>query len=140
VTRWVAPLLMTALLSAPPAPVAAQTVYRCGPDGREYSQQPCKDGRAVDVADPRSAAQQREGERVARDQKRLAERLEAQRRQREAAATPQGAAALRVPRVPEAAPAASSARKSKGQHRAKDAETTSTTARVPREPKQKAGR
>jgi hypothetical protein len=138
--RWVAPLLMTVLLCAPLAPVAAQTVYRCGPDGREYSQQPCKDGRAVDVADPRSAAQQREGERLARDQKRLAEQLQAQRRQREATAKPQGAAALRAMRVPEAAPAASGARKSKGQHRAKDDEPASTTARVPREPKQKTSR
>src|SRR5688572_7134882 len=37
---------------------AAQTqVYRCGADGRSYSQEPCAQGRAVDVADPRSTQQ-----------------------------------------------------------------------------------
>jgi hypothetical protein len=66
----------------------AQTIYRCGPDGREYSQTPCKDGRVVDAADPRSPDQQREARQIAESQARLARQLEAERRQREAKAPP----------------------------------------------------
>jgi hypothetical protein len=51
---------LAALLVVGAAAASAQTVYRCGPEGREYSQVPCKDGRSVDVADPRSKTQQRE--------------------------------------------------------------------------------
>jgi len=54
------PLLVQA---APP-----QTVYRCGPDGRVYSQTPCADGKALSVDDPRSASQQKASREVsARD-------------------------------------------------------------------------
>jgi len=54
------PLLVQA---APP-----QTVYRCGPDGRVYSQTPCADGKALSVDDPRSASQQKAAREVtARD-------------------------------------------------------------------------
>jgi hypothetical protein len=45
----------------------AQTVYRCGPDGRVYSQMPCPQGRAVDVSDERSAEQRTAAEARVRD-------------------------------------------------------------------------
>lgn len=41
---------------------SAQTIYRCGPDGRHYSQVPCADGRAVAVDDGRTAQQHAEAE------------------------------------------------------------------------------
>ena len=42
-------LVLAALLTACGVTAAApQKVFRCGPDGRSYSQTPCKDGYEVD--------------------------------------------------------------------------------------------
>ncbi len=86
-------LLALALPDLPEA--AAATVYRCGPDGREYRDSPCADGHAVDMADPRSPDQVAEARRVAALERRLADRLAADRTAREsaAAATSAGAGA-----------------------------------------------
>lgn len=62
----------------------AQTVYRCGADGRSYSQQPCPEGRTVAVDDRRGADARREGEAAATRQARAAELLAQERRRREA--------------------------------------------------------
>lgn len=69
---------------------AAQDVYRCGPDGRSYSQLPCADGRLVPVDDARGADARRDGEAAASRQARAAELL-AQERQRREAARPRAA-------------------------------------------------
>jgi hypothetical protein len=91
------------------AQAAAQSskIYRCGPEGREYSQVPCKDGKVVDAADPRSAEQQRDALGVTESQKRLAASLEKERREREAKAAATGPAALTIPKpaVPASSPA-----------------------------------
>jgi len=74
-------------------PVAAQTVYRCGPDGRSYSQQPCAEGKAVSVGDARSDAQRREAEATAGRDARTARMLERERlAARPAASAPAGIA------------------------------------------------
>ena len=71
------------------ADVDAQTVWRCGPDGRVYSDRPCADGgRAVEVADPRSPEQLRAAQEIAARDRQLADRMAGQRRQRELAALP----------------------------------------------------
>ena len=84
---------------------AAQTpVYRCGPNGREYSQQPCPGGSTFDAADPRDAAQRAQARQGADLERARADRLERERLAREAAA-PSRAIALDAPRVaPTAAP------------------------------------
>lgn len=65
--------------------VAAQAVYRCGPDGRSYSQQPCAEGRVLAVDDDaRDADARREGQAAAARQARAAELLAQERRRREA--------------------------------------------------------
>jgi hypothetical protein len=132
-TMWFRPLLLCAALLAGSAAEAAQTVYRCGPGGREYSHMPCKEGRAVEVDDSRTATQQREGQGVADSQRRLVKQLESQRRQREAAATPQGAAGIKP--LPAPAAAASAAKKSKskkkGQQQATGDDDLPVPARVP---------
>jgi hypothetical protein len=46
-----------AAATATPAAVGTTTVWRCGPEGRVYSDTACADGRAVDVSDPRTAEQ-----------------------------------------------------------------------------------
>ena len=49
--------LMLVLLLA--GPLNAQTVWRCGPDGKTYSDRPCTDGSTLDHADKRSDAEVR---------------------------------------------------------------------------------
>ena len=63
--------------------VQAQTVYRCGPDGREYSQTPCPQGRAVDVSDERSAEQRAAAAVRVREDQARGEALERERLDRE---------------------------------------------------------
>lgn len=113
----------------------AQTVYRCGPEGREYSQTPCKDGRTVDVADPRSAAQRREAQQAVEDQKRLNQQLASERRQREAAAQGQAATGIVSPRPADAAAPAAAARSTKSGKPTAGDKASSTTARVQPPPK-----
>lgn len=74
-------LLFAAFLLAGPA--QAQTVWRCGAEGRSYSATPCPEGRVVAVADPRSAADMAAGREVARRETTLARELVQQRRERE---------------------------------------------------------
>ena len=67
--RFVLTLLLVATAGAF-SNVLAQTVWRCGADGRSYSDSPCPDGRPVAVADARSAAEVAQGLAVlARDQR-----------------------------------------------------------------------
>jgi hypothetical protein len=128
--------LLAVLLAVGAAAASAQAVYRCGPEGREYSQVPCKDGRAVDVADPRSKTQQREAQQVAEDERRRTRQLEAERHQREAAAKPPVATGIKPLQTTE--PPASAPRKKKDQQASKADPPVSTTARVPPAPKQPA--
>lgn len=80
-------MLAHPVLAAPP-----QTVYRCGPDGRVYSQTPCTDGKPLSVEDPRSVGQQREARDAAARDAQLAGRLADERRQREQTVKGQAAA------------------------------------------------
>ncbi|WOB09203.1 hypothetical protein [Piscinibacter gummiphilus] len=75
-------LLIAAALTS--ASVHAQTVYRCGPEGRSYSQTPCAQGRAIEVNDERSTQQRREALDVAERDRALADSLEEDRVTREA--------------------------------------------------------
>lgn len=61
----------------------AQAVYRCGADGRSYSQTPCAEGRAVEVKDERSAQQRREAIEVADRDRALGDSLQQDRLLRE---------------------------------------------------------
>lgn len=72
------------LLAITCAPVDAQTVYRCGPEGRSYSQTPCAQGRMVEVDDARSRQQRREALDVAERDRALADSLAQDRLAREA--------------------------------------------------------
>ena len=62
----------------------AQTVYRCGPDGRSYADSPCKDGRTVDVSDARSTEQARSAATAAQREQQMADSLRRERLAREA--------------------------------------------------------
>ena len=54
----------------------AQTVYRCG---SSYSEAPCPQATQVDAADPRSAAQRADAQRVVADEKRIGDQMERER-------------------------------------------------------------
>ncbi len=70
------------------AGAAPSAIYRCGPEGREYSQVPCAGGTLVDASDPRSAAQRAEAVKVAARERQRAAELERERRAQEAATKP----------------------------------------------------
>lgn len=82
---------------APAAGASAQAVWRCGSDGRSYSDLPCPGGRALDVADPRDDDQRAQAQQVALREQQLAQQLrqERQQRLREAQARGQGAAGIK---------------------------------------------
>ena len=61
-----------------------QTVWRCGPDGRVFSDTPCAEGRLVATVDPRPAADVHAAREMARREQHLADRLREERVQREA--------------------------------------------------------
>lgn len=86
--QWLAIAAVSIAGAAPGAAAqpAGTTVYRCGPDGREYSATPCTTGKAIDVADPRSADQQRQAAQAAQREAALADQLAHERRAREKAA------------------------------------------------------
>ena len=120
---------------------AAQTpVYRCGPQGREYSQLPCPGGTQFDAADPRNAAQRAQGEQAAERERRHAVALESDRLAREAATLPARAAGIDLRRAaPPQASAASSAtrkvRKQTARQVAPDADFTAVNPAPPRKPR-----
>lgn len=125
------PRLITSLslviAAAHAAAAADTTVYRCGPDGRSYSAQPCSGGVRVDVADARQDAQRAHARDVVARDLSLAKTLRDERRAREAA-HPQMAAGILSRRDELSAKGAHEvALKKKGRH-ADDADSANPTA------------
>jgi hypothetical protein len=89
----------TARGTAATAKGSSTRIYRCGPQGREFSQAPCADGKgsAQEVAvDEPSAAQRAQAQRAAQSEATLAAQLRSERLAREAAAAqPLRAAGIR---------------------------------------------
>lgn len=77
---------------------AAGPIYRCGPDGRVFSQTPCAGGTLVETNAPPSAQRQAEAQRVAEQDRHLADDMERARLADEAARKPKRAAALTQPK------------------------------------------
>lgn len=67
---------------------AQATVYRCGPDGKTYSQEPCKGGKKIDASDTRTEAQRADSLATTAADKQRADALERERKAREAAQKP----------------------------------------------------
>jgi hypothetical protein len=109
----------------------AAPIYRCGPDGKTYSQVPCDGGTVVEASDPRSAAQRAEAKRIAAAERKAAAEQERERKAQEKAAAKSTALPgnLSVP----AASAPASAPKPKKGAKAKQAAERDFIAVSPRE-------
>jgi len=80
---WLATCAIVTLLGATAAQAQTAGVWRCGADGRTYSDTPCPGGQGLALDDPRSAAQVQAGQEVAARDKRLADQLVREREQRD---------------------------------------------------------
>lgn len=122
-------LLFTALTVAS---AQAETIYRCGPDGRLYSQTPCAQGRVVDVRDERSTEQLERGRALADAQRAFGDGLEHDRLQREARLSPAAAHIGNGATVAKPAPAsAKAAAKKKRRGQKATQQESSFTAMAP---------
>ena len=109
------------ILTDSAAGIASSTAWgsgsRCGPEGRAYSQTPCKDGYAVPTDDARSAEQRKAALETVKTDAQLVERMAREREARERAAARQGPTIIRSSGVgkaaPPPAPAASAAARKK---------------------------
>ena len=129
-------LLTIALFGAALA-AQAQTVYRCGPDGRSYSDSPCKDGRTIDVSDARSADQARAAADAAQRQQQMADGLRKERLAREAEGNRRTAVALGPALVEPERPVAKG-KKNAAQPR-KRQRVTPAPSKLPKAPRQRLG-
>ena len=113
--RYATPVLAVLLvLTVAGANAASQKIFRCGPDGRVYSQTPCKDGYEVPAADARSPEQRQAAEDVVKRDARLADKMTRERRAAEAAAAAARQSAVHIAypaAAPQAPPAASAVKK-----------------------------
>lgn len=86
--------LVVLTLAALPLLAQAQTIWRCGPDGRSFSDTPCAEGRTLEVADSRPNQDVAEARALADREIRLAEKLRRERLREESAQRGNGLAAL----------------------------------------------
>lgn len=101
-------LLVASMLAG--AGASAQTVYRCG---NEYTTVPCSEGKAVDIDNSAAGKRSAEARQVATRERRLADEMARDRRAREAALKPAGAASLGPVKANAPALAASASKKPK---------------------------
>ncbi len=112
-------LIAALLLAASAAGTASQKVFRCGPDGRVYSQTPCKDGYEVNADDQRSAEQRKAAEDAVKREEKLADKMTRERQAKEAAAAKQGASVIVNPAAAKPAASAASATATKKKRKPK---------------------
>ncbi len=99
-SAWALRLATVLALAGSVAGAQAQTVWRCGPDGRSYTDRPCNDGRSVQVADVRPEADVMAAQETAARERRLADGLRLERLRREAQVSQAGAAGMPMPPRP----------------------------------------
>jgi hypothetical protein len=130
--------MLCLLLAASAAVAQGQTVWRCGADGRSYGDQPCGDGRVVDVGDARNRVEGADASIAMQREQRLAAQLADQRRERERellalrGAAPRTAPARDLRPKQAEPPAPSHPKARKRQHRLAAAGTSRAVARASR--------
>ena len=86
--------LVVLTLMCLPALAQAQAIWRCGPDGRSFSDTPCAEGRVLAVADTRPGRDVAEARVLSDREIRLAEKLRRERLREERTQLGNGLAAL----------------------------------------------
>lgn len=105
------PALILLLLATASQLAAAQNVWRCGADGRQFTDKPCEQGRVLDGLEPRPVQDVAAAQSMARRDQALAAHMVKDREQREAQAlkataglrTAQAAEPVRTKPAPKAA-------------------------------------
>ena len=101
------PVLLLCLATLSTAQAQTASVWRCGADGRSYSDSPCPGGREMQLADGRSAQQRQEAAQVAERERAMARRMADERREREKEWAARGPGLIAVgPVTPAAGPRA----------------------------------
>ena len=129
-------LIFVSLSTLAQAPASAPAAWRCGADGRSYSDQPCTQGRAVAVADTRTPQDVAQAQSVVARERALAKALAAERHEREREVAARGSGLIAIKPVAPPAPrgvkeAAKKPKKSKPQ-RLEALGTSASTARASR--------
>ncbi len=75
-------LLAALVLTVTTTTVGAQQIWRCGPDGKTFSDRPCIEGRSVSTGDRRTDEEIDAAREVASREQRLADTLASERAQR----------------------------------------------------------
>ena len=77
--------LLACALLAPALVLAGTSAWRCGPEGRAYTDEPCAGGREIALPEPRPLADVQAAERLAARERAAGERMRREREAREAA-------------------------------------------------------
>jgi hypothetical protein len=83
-------LMLALLLALACGHGTAQTLWRCGPDGRQFQDRPCTMGQAVTLQPAPPAAAVQEARQVSQGERLALQTLATERRQREAEAAERG--------------------------------------------------
>jgi len=100
--RLRAQLLAALIIGLASGPLAAQSVWRCGPDGRSFQATPCADGHRIALRPAPGADAVAEARAVAAREREALDTLAAERRARHAEAQARGLGPAGI--VPRAAP------------------------------------
>lgn len=128
-------MLATVLALVLPLAAGAQTIWRCGPDGRSYSDTPCADGRSLEALEPRPADDVADAQQRATRERRDAETMTRERLALEARQRGDGVGGFRPAPVAQAQAARPQAAKKKPRRPAAEAGTWRATAPSSRQTK-----
>jgi hypothetical protein len=103
-------LTLLALAGLPLLAAAQQTIWRCGADGRSYSNVPCAEGRTLETVEARPAADVLAAQGLALREKQRADQMRQARLREEAANAKLGPAGIGDSRRDDAATAQAKAR------------------------------
>jgi hypothetical protein len=117
-THWLL-LMFAALPLLAQAQAESPAVWRCGADGRSFSDVPCAGGRLVEVPAPRSPADVAAAQAQADQEKRMAERLQRERQQRESVTPGTGLMGIKHAKVVQLSATPTLTKKAKAKRQAK---------------------
>jgi hypothetical protein len=131
-------LLVLLLSSVLASALSAQTVWRCGPDGRSFQSVPCTDGHTVALRAAPGMEAVAEARAVAARERQALAQLSGERREREQAARQRGVgpAGIRptVSPAPEARQPRKASKKSRNTTKGREPARPTFTASAPRQP------